>query len=229
MTTCKAAIALTAILASGTAACAITHRPSNRADTQPVVLVLQRNHRLHVFDAKTLTLLGYFVTGTLGDPLSVRPDGRMVFLLQQAGTGNDVHCCSLQALDLETRRLCPVADSANVPVVSSDRIVLASGTPAFDAHTLNRIGDPQRQVCYGFRIASDGRWFFAISRAAPSSAAPSLELIDPEGALVRQLPLRADLAFSGDAAGNGYYLLGPTASKGRSGASRLNLLNLVRP
>ena len=90
------------------------------APTHAVVFVLQRNNRLSVFDAQSLDLIGSFVTGPMGDGLSVRPDGRVVYLLQAVTPALQMRgssypgCCSLQALDLETRRMCFVSEPANL-------------------------------------------------------------------------------------------------------------------
>ena len=73
--------------------------------TTPALFVLQRNHRLTVYDPATLVPFGAFVTEGLGDGLSVRDDGLMVFLLQPL-LRDPNGCCSLRSLDLETRRMC---------------------------------------------------------------------------------------------------------------------------
>jgi DNA-binding beta-propeller fold protein YncE len=110
--------------------------------TQAVVFVLQRNNRLSVFDAKTLTLLGWFVTGGLGDGLSVRADGRVVYLLQaltaqsQLSGSHYPGCCSLQMLDLETRQMCFVSEPANLATLPHRPNIAPADVPSLPS--LNR-------------------------------------------------------------------------------------------
>ena len=153
--------------------------------TTPALFVLQRNHRLTVYDPGTLTPFGAFITEGLGDGLSVRDDGRMVFLLQPMLHEPNA-CCSLRSLDLETRRMCVASGLQTVlpraeMTTSSGEIVVfqpnGSGLHMMSEPVLSRRGgadliDPKTkailrriQLAIFFRdliISRDGRTLFGV-------------------------------------------------------------------
>jgi hypothetical protein len=100
----------------------------------------------------------------------------MIFLLQTQSTGRN--CCSLRALNLETREMCFLADDSNAPIIALRRSVLAFGVPAFDAYTLDRSGvsrlnfSRMRASSDGRRLAVQGRW------QTPQPRSTQVELFD---------------------------------------------------
>ena len=153
--------------------------------TTPALFVLQRNHRLTVYDPATLTPFGAFITEGLGDGLSVRGDGRVVFLLQPMLHEPNA-CCSLRSLDLETQRMCVASELQTVlpraeMTTPSGEIVLfqpnGTGLHMMSAPVASRRGgadviDPKTkailrriQPAIFFRdliISGDGRTLFGV-------------------------------------------------------------------
>jgi hypothetical protein len=171
------------LLCSGAPPVSATRAPGSQpaGQSREVVVAVQRNHRLHVFDAPTLEPLGR-ITGlhNLLEHVSVRPGGRTVYLSQAAAfDGNE--CCALFELELPTGEMCHLTEPAMDSLPSPDGRSLFTqrgsvGIDVFDTTTLarstiatfdmwrahqNRDSLPLRGY-YALHPSSD-RWMFGIT------------------------------------------------------------------
>src|SRR5215510_11750263 len=78
---------------------------SSANDLREVIIATQRNRRLHVFDANTLRLLGYFTVNNNAHSVVASRRGLNLFLEQPAPPGFNSGG-TLYALDLVTHKLC---------------------------------------------------------------------------------------------------------------------------
>ncbi len=177
-----------------------------QSGSRTVLFALQRNHRLHAFDAQTLQHLGYFMTGPLGDSLGAREDGRRLFLLQ-AMSGDPNSCCSLRTIDLSTREMCWISDFANS--ISVGPGLVATGASVFNSRTLERLAVPRGfYQAYVSRFAPGGRYVARVDRG------PVLLLTDISSLTQRSIPI-PESARSGDWLGSAFALVASDDGKGR--------------
>jgi hypothetical protein len=207
---CSGALPVSATRATGS-------QPAGRS--REVVVAVQRNHCLHVFDAGTLEPLGR-ITGlhNLLEHVSVSPDGRTLYLAQ-AATFDGNGCCALFEFNLLTGEMCHLIEPAMDSLPSPDgRSVFTQrggvGIDVFDTRTLarttiatfdmrraheNRDSLPLRGH-YALHPSSDGRWMFGITLWQK----PSLGIFDLRTkTMVRELTIPA---ASGAWVGNQFYL-----------------------
>jgi hypothetical protein len=207
---CSGALPVSATRATGS-------QPAGRS--REVVVAVQRNHRLHVFDAPTLGPLGR-ITGlhNLLEHVSVSPDGRTLYLAQ-AATFDGNGCCALFEFNLLTGEMCHLIEPAMDSLPSPDgRSVFTQrgsvGIDVFDTRTLarttiatfdmrraseNRSRLPLRGQ-YALFPSSDGRWMFGITLWQK----PALGIFDLRtNTMVRELTIPA---ASGAWVGNQFYL-----------------------
>jgi hypothetical protein len=171
-----------------------------------VVLAVQRNHRLHVFDADTLEPLGQVVgLNNLLEHVSVSPNGRTLYLAQ-AATVDGNSCCALFAFDLSTREMCYLIEPAMESVPSPDGrwlfaqrgsvgIDVIDVTARIRARTIetfdkSRARENRDQLplrgSYALYPSRDGRWMFGITLWQK----PSLGIFDLSShTMVRELPI----------------------------------------
>ncbi|HTE85370.1 MAG TPA: hypothetical protein VK821_11600 [Dehalococcoidia bacterium] len=165
--------------------------------TRSVILAVQRDHQLHIFDAATLEPLGTVALNNLADSVQARPDGQMLFI-RQAETADGNGCCALFALDLTTAEMCRlVAPSVQGVPVTDSRVFNQRGDigiEVFNAQTLQQlptmttagVHDPYPSPVYDLIPSPGGRWLFGISRFPTAS----LDLFDASaGVLVHDWPL----------------------------------------
>ena len=69
--------------------------------TREVIIATRRNHRIVVFDARSLAQLGQFIVSEGAETVRASPDGRTLFL-QQPPPSELNACCALFSLDLAT-------------------------------------------------------------------------------------------------------------------------------
>lgn len=156
-----------------------------------VVLAVQRDRRLHVFDAVTLAPLGSFRVHNLAAGVQARPDGGMIFI-QQADTPDGGGCCALFSLDLATREMCRLITPTgqSIPLTGNGRVFIQrgnAGIEVFDAFTLDRLPTIAAPGVYNFVPSPDRRWLFGINHFR----VVTLDVVDALGGrLVRSLPVR---------------------------------------
>lgn len=223
MRTSRWAWALGAVLlllaCSGTLSSDAAGAAGSQGQTREVVLAIQRNHRLHVFDSDTLEPLGRIVgLNNLLEHVSVSPNGQTLYLAQAATFDGD-GCCALFAFNLSTSEMCyliePAMDSLPSPdgrwlfaqrgSVGIDVIDVATRArttiATFDmrrAHE-NRDDLPLRGN-YALYPSNDGRWMFGVALWQK----PSLGIFDLwSHTMVREL--RIPVA-SGARVGSQFYL-----------------------
>jgi hypothetical protein len=207
---CSGALPVSATRATGS-------QPAGRS--REVVVAVQRNHRLHVFDAGTLEPLGR-ITGlhNLLEHVSVSPDGRTLYLAQ-AATFDGNGCCALFEFNLLTGEMCHLIEPAMDSLPSPDgRSVFTQrgsvGIDVFDTRTLarttiatfdmRRASENRNRLAlrghYALHPSSDGRWMFGITLWQK----PSLGIFDLRTkTMVRELTIPA---ASGAWVGNQFYL-----------------------
>lgn len=172
-----------------------------------VIIATQRNRRLHFFDASSLEPLGSFVVHHLAHTVSASPDGRTLYV-QQALTPDGNGCCALLAIDLLTKRMCPMVEPSNLAVPTPDGQTVftqrgAVGIEVFDARTLARMPIIEAPGNYHLHPSQDSRWLFGTT----SWQGPSLDIIDiKEGALVQRLSIPQKAWPSGTWLGDKFYL-----------------------
>jgi hypothetical protein len=210
MRSCRWASALAAVALlvpySGTAA----SPPANAVDLQSglkreVVFAVQRDQRLHVFDARTLDPLGQIAgLNNLLQHVSVSPNGLTLYLAQ-AATPDGKGCCAVFAFNLATREMCYLIEPAMDSLPSPDGLLLfvqrgSVGIDVFNTRTLARTTietfDKRRahenrdrlplRGHYALHPSSEGRWMLGITLWQK----PSLGVFDLwSQTMVRELPI----------------------------------------
>lgn len=233
----RCACALTAVVlllaCSGTLSpgAAAARAAASQPDGQKreVVLAIQRNHRLHVFDANTLAPLGQIVgLNNLLEHVSVSPNGQTLYLAQ-AATVDGNSCCALFAFDLSTREMCYLIEPAMESVPSPDgRWLFAQrgsvGIDVIDVATRirtrtietfdkSRARENRDQLplrgSYALSPSNDGQWMFGITLWQK----PSLGILDLSShTMVRELPIPV---ATGAWVGSQFYLYETRATQPR--------------
>ena len=175
-------------------------------EPRAVVLATNRDGRVEVFNALTLATLGTLAIHPLAESTSASPDGRTLYIAQESES-TPGGCCGLFALDLETRRMCPVISPSLFGAPSPDGRFLFtqrgnSGIDVFDARTLQRLPTMKAPGVYSLHPSPGGQWLFGVT----NWPAPSLDIFDVErGALAHRLPLPEGPA-TGAWAGDRFYV-----------------------
>jgi hypothetical protein len=161
------------------------------AEDSWVVLATARAGTIRIFDA-ALEPLGAMGVNQQVESVTASPDGRRLYIAQ-AEQKTASSCCGLYSLDLETRRMCPLAASALFGTPSPDgRFLFTQGTrgvDVFDAINLNRLSTMPAPGQYNLRPSPDGRWLLGVTTSPELS---SLDIFDVEAnAMVRRLPIPA--------------------------------------
>ena len=144
------------------------------------MLLLGDSNTIEFLDAVSLAHLGFVHTGREIESITVRPDGRMLYLALGKGMTDDWH--GLSALDLENHSLCLAVQSASFGLPSPDgRLLftqLSSGAvDVFDARTFEKQTAFKAFGVYNLLPSPDGRALFGI-RNLPE---PNLDVFDVEG------------------------------------------------
>ena len=201
-----------ALLIVGLSAASATAQVQN---TREVIIATRRNHRVVVFDARSLAQLGQFIVGEGAETVRASPDGRRLYL-QQPPPSEPNGCCALFSLDLATGSLCELVFPSSPGVATPDGRLLftqrgAVGVEVFDAKSLARLPVIKAPGNYDLNVSPDSRWLFGTT----IWAGPSLDVFDAErGALVRRLALPAGLAAHGAWLANQYYLYAHDGKQG---------------
>lgn len=183
--------------------------------TREVIIATRRNHRVVVFDARSLAQLGQFIVSEGAETVRASPDGRTLFL-QQPPPSEPNGCCALFSLDLATGSLCELVFPSSPGVMSPDgRLLFVQrgnvGVEVFDAKSLARLPVIKAPGGYSLYVSPDSRWLFG----AQSWVDTSLDVFDLERReMVRRLALPAQRTPRGAWLGNRFYLY---AHDGREG------------
>jgi DNA-binding beta-propeller fold protein YncE len=174
------------------------------AEDPLVVLAADRTGHIRIFDA-TLAPMAAIGVHQLVESVSASPDGRRLYVAQPTPK-RPGDCCSLYALDLETRTLCFVTAPALFGAPSPDGRFLftqgAQGVDVFDAATLSRRQTMKAPGAYNLQPSPDGRWLLGIT----NSPKPSVDIFDMKArAMVRQVSIPAGPA-TGAWAGDRFYV-----------------------
>lgn len=202
----------TALIILGLSAAPATARVQR---TREVILATRRNHRVIVFDARSLAQLGHFIVSEAVNSVSASPDGRTLFV-EQPPPSEPHGCCALFTLDLATGALCQLIFPSSPGVASPDGRLLftqrgAVGVEVFDAKSLARLPVIKAPGNYDLNVSPDSRWLFGTT----NWAGPSLDVFDAErGALVRRLALPAGLTPRGAWLANQFYLYAHDGKQG---------------
>jgi hypothetical protein len=178
------------------------------AQSPLVVVAAGRSGRIDFFDASLAPISGIKVNQV--ESVSASPDGHKLYVAQYKHTDSD-HCCSLFSLDLETKRMCVLAEPALFGAPSPDGRLLftqgKTGVDVFDTVTLNRLAAMKAPGAYNLQPSPDGRWLFGVT----NSPKPSLDIFDTNSlSLARRLPLSGG-PFTGAWAGSRFYLFAYSA------------------
>ena len=183
--------------------------------TREVILATRRNHRVLVFDARSLARLGQFIVSEGAETVSASPDGRTLFL-QQPAPPSPNGCCALFSLDLATAALCQLIFPSSPGVMSPDGRLLFTqrgnvGVEVFDAKSLARLPVIKAPGGYSLYVSPDSRWLFG----AQSWVDSSLDVFDLERReMVRRLALPGERTPRGAWLGNRFYLYAHDGSEG---------------
>ncbi len=163
-----------------------------------VILATQRDHRVNIFDAKTLLPLGSIVVNSVASHTTATPDGQTLFVAAAETKDGNV-CCSMFALRLKDRTICPILFPAMQSTISPDgsRVYLQRGSVGiemFDTHTLERLPTIRAPGVYRFLPSPDGRWLFGITYFQ----GPSLDIFSvSDNRMIQRLPLPKQLDWDG--------------------------------
>jgi hypothetical protein len=183
--------------------------------TREVIIATRRNHRVVVFDARSLAQLGQLIVSEGAESVSASPDGRTLFI-EQPPPSSPNGCCALFSLDLATAALCELIFPSSPGVTSPDGRLLFTqrgnvGVEVFDAKSLARLPVIKAPGGYALYVSPDSRWLFG----ATSWVGPSLDVFDVErGTLVRRLALPGELSPRGAWLGNRFYLYAHDGKQG---------------
>ncbi len=183
--------------------------------TREVILATRRNHRIVVFDARSLTQLGQFIVSEGAETVSASPDGRTLFL-QQPAPPSPNGCCALFSLDLATGSLCELIFPSSAGVTSPDGRLLFTqrgnvGVEVFDAKSLARFPAIKAPGGYALYFSPDSRWLFG----AQSWVDSSLDVFDLERReMVRRLVLPGERTPRGAWLCNRFYLYAHDGKEG---------------
>jgi len=183
-------------------------------DARTVVLASRRGGSVEVFDPATLSPIGSIHTGSMAESVSVRPDGRVLFVAG-AMQSKPTSCCAVYALDLESRRMCIVIEPAlaSVPAADGSRVFVSRGNvgiDAADAATFARLPAIRAPGVYALAPSPDGRWLAGVT----NFAGPSLDFFDLQrNVMVKRLPVPYQ-GSSGAWLGSTYYLYALDGAQG---------------
>lgn len=183
--------------------------------TREVILATRRDHRVVIFDARTLAELGHFIVSDAVESVSASVDGHTLFI-EQPPPSEPHACCALFSLDLATGSLCQLIFPSSPAVTSPDGRLLftqrgAVGVEMFDAKSFARLPVIKAPGNYGLHVSPDSRWLLGTT----VWQGPSLDIFDIErGALVRRLRLEAGLLPQGAWLGDQFYLYAHDGKQG---------------
>ena len=131
--------------------------------TREVIIATRRNHRVVVFDARSLSELGHFIVGDLAHSISASPDGRTLYL-EQPPPSEPNGCCALFSLDLATAALCELIYPSSPAVATPDGRLLftqrgAVGVEVLDAKSLARLPVIKAPGNYGLYVSPDSQTY----------------------------------------------------------------------
>lgn len=198
--------------------------------TREVILATRRNHRVVVFDARSLAQLGHFIVSDGAESVSASPDGRTLFL-QQPSPSSPNSCCALFSLDLDTGSLCELIFPSSPGVTSPDGRLLFTqrgnvGVEVFDAKSLARLPVIKAPGGYMLYVSPDSRWLFGVA----SWVGPSLDIFDLERReMVRRLALTGERSPRGAWLGNRFYLYAHDGKEGNLWQVTPDTTELVSP
>lgn len=200
------------------------------AKKREVILATRRDHRVVVFDARTLAQLGHFMLSNGAEGVSASPDGRTLYL-QQPSPANPNGCCALFSLDLETGALCELIFPSSPAVATADGTLLFTqrgniGVEVFDAKSLARLPVIKAPGGYVLYVSPDSHWLFG----AQSWIEPSLDIFDLRTrAMVRRLALTGERIPRGAWLGNRFYLYAHDGKDGNLWQVTPDTTELVAP
>jgi hypothetical protein len=185
-------------------------------NTREVILATRRNHRVVVFDARSLSELGSFIVSEGAEGVNVSADGRMLYL-RQPPPAHPNSCCALFSLELSTGSLCELIYPSSRGVATPDGRLLFTqrgniGVEVFDAKSLARLPVIKAPGGYELYVSPDSRWLFG----AASWVDPSLDVFDLQRReMVRRIALPAGLIPHGVWLADRFYLYAHDGKQGK--------------